>query len=347
MKKRLVAYNIDWDVDAEEIYDMLDNSTATQAAEMLEISPERYANMTTEEHHDYAYDKIHHNRLDAAEMLGLPDEVEIPEDVLEYYEITSANDDMSDITDWLSDKYGYCINGYDVKDTIMKNKDGSLTLINDNNEKITLTRKEVAELSEFFYREELKKEVLAELELAEDNYPQEVIEAVKSNDKLIKEIADDYEDTRNSCEELGYILSDTVKEYLEKEVENISTKKKLELYNTYKQEWLDENISPETAEEARKEYEDKKAEYGEDFEYSSFEEYIEDVGYGGSLYVCYEEFLDCEYQDTDWLRNHLTAEDAMRLAEIDKDFPLSMNEVKNYEWADDKPEKKKTAIERE
>ena len=347
MKKRIVAYNIDWDIDIEEMYDILDNSTVTAAAKMLEISPERYANMTTEERHDYAYDKIHHNRLDAAEMLGLPDEVEIPEDILEYYEITSANDDMSDITDWLSDEYGYCINGYDVKDTIMKNKDGSLTLINDNNEKITLTKKEVDELSEFFYWEGLKEDVLAELKLAEENYSQEIIDIVKSNDKSIREITEDYECNRNSCDGLGIILANAVGEYLEKVEKDISTKKKIELYNIYKQEWLDENISPEIAEEARKEYEDEKDEYGEDFEYSSFEEYIEDVGYGGSLYVCYEEFLDCEYKDTDWLSGHLTAKDAMKLAEYDRDFPLGKNEVENYKWADSKPAKKKTTIERE
>ncbi len=342
MKKRLVAYNIDWDVDVEEIYDMLDNSTAEKAAEMLEISPERYANMTTEERHDYAYDKIHHNHLDAAEMVGLPDEVVIPEDVLEHYGIISKDDDMSDITDWLSDKYGYCINGYEIKDTIMKNKDGSLTIINNDNKKITLTKEEIAELSEFFYQEGLKEDVLAELELAEDNYPQEVIEAVKSNDKLIEEIADDYEDRRNSCDELAIALAEAVGQYLEKE------ELKRGLYETYKQEWLDENISPEIAEEAKKEYEDEKAEYGEDFGYSSFEEYIEDVGYGGgSLYVCYEEFLDCEYQDTDWLTGHLTAKGAMKLAEYDRDFPLDKDEVKNYKWTDSKPVKKKDTIERE
>ena len=217
MKKRLVAYNIDWDVDMDEIYELLDNSTVEKAAELLEMSPERYAAMTTEERHDYAYDDVRHNRLDAAEMVGLPDEVKIPEDVLEHYGIVSKDDDMSDITDWLSDKYGYCINGYEVKDAITKNKDGSLTLINDDNKKVTLTKKEVDELSEFFYQEELKEDVLAELKLAEKNYPQEIIEAVKSDDKLIKEITEDYEDRRNSCDGLAIALAEAVGHCLEKE----------------------------------------------------------------------------------------------------------------------------------
>ena len=226
MKKRLVACNIDWDIDIEEMYDILDNSTVTQAAKMLEIPLERYDNMTTEERHDYAYDKIHHNRLDAAEMLGLPDEVVIPEDVLEHYGIVSKDDDMSDITDWLSDEYGYCIKGYEIKDAITKNKDGSLTLINDNNEKITLTKKEVDELSHFFYQERLKDDVLSELKLAEENYPQEIIEAVKSDDKFIEEITEDYEERRNSCDGLALALAEAVGHYLEKVEKNINTKKK-------------------------------------------------------------------------------------------------------------------------
>lgn len=224
---------------------------------------------------------------------------------------------------------------------IQKLEDGSLTITSGDTQ-IILSAEETAELSEFFYQEELKKDVLAELKLAEDNYPQEIIEAVKSDDKLIKEITEDYECNRNSCDELGLILGETVGQYLEKE------ELKRELYETYKQEWLDENVSPEMAEEARKEYESEKAEYGEDFEYSSFEEYVEDVGYGGgSLYVCYEEFLDSEYQDTDWLTGHLIAKDAAKLAAHDKDFPLlNEDEVKKYEWKDSKLSKSKADFER-
>jgi hypothetical protein len=223
---------------------------------------------------------------------------------------------------------------------IQKLEDGSLTVTNGDRQ-IILSAEDAAELSEFFYQERLKEDVLAELKYAEENYSQEIIETVKSDDKLIKEITEDYECNRNSCDELGLILGETVGQHLEKE------ELKRELYETYKQEWLDENVSPEMAEEARKEYESEKAEYGEDFEYSSFEEYIEDVGYGGgSLYVCYEEFIDCEYQDADWLSGHLTAKDAMRLAEYDRDFPLGENEIKNYEWKDSKPSKSKADFER-
>lgn len=97
------AYNIQWDIDVEEAYDVLDNMTAEKAAEALGISKETYANMTTEERHDYAYDLFHHNRLDLAEFMGLPEEVEIPDYV---------GTDDEDISDWLTYQFGFCHEGF-------------------------------------------------------------------------------------------------------------------------------------------------------------------------------------------------------------------------------------------
>lgn len=96
------ATNIKWDIDIEEAYELLDNMTAEQAAKALEIPKDMYANMTTEERHDYAYDAFHHNRVSLEEFVGLPDEVEIPEGLT----------DDEDISDWLSDEYGYCHEGF-------------------------------------------------------------------------------------------------------------------------------------------------------------------------------------------------------------------------------------------
>jgi len=98
---------------------------------------------------------------------------------------------------------------------IQKLEDGSLTVTNGDRQ-IILSAEEAAELSEFFYWEGLKEDVLAELKYAENNYSQEIIEAVKSNDKLIKEITEDYECNRNSCNELGLILAEAVGQGLEK-----------------------------------------------------------------------------------------------------------------------------------
>lgn len=97
------AYGIKWDIDVEDAYGKLDDMTSEKAAEALGIPKEKYANMTTSERHDYAYDAFHHNKVDLAEFMGLPDEVEIPE---------SVGTDDEDISGWLSDQYGYCHGGF-------------------------------------------------------------------------------------------------------------------------------------------------------------------------------------------------------------------------------------------
>ena len=101
-----IAYDIQWDIDMDEVYELLDDMTAEKAAKALEISVERYSNMTTEERHDYAFDVFHHCPALLDEFVGLPDEIDIPE---------ALNDD-EDIADWLSDKYGYCHRGFQIKD---------------------------------------------------------------------------------------------------------------------------------------------------------------------------------------------------------------------------------------
>ena len=99
------AFNIKWMIDLDEVYEKLDDMTAKKASEELGISYDTYANMTTEERHDYAYDLFHHNRVSLDEFMGLPDEVEIPEPL-------QRNDE--DISDWLSDEYGFCHEGFQL-----------------------------------------------------------------------------------------------------------------------------------------------------------------------------------------------------------------------------------------
>lgn len=110
-KSKFVAYEIDWDIGIEDIYNLLDDMECREAAEFLGISIDEYANMSVTDRHDYAYDDFHHNRLDWEPYFNLPDEVEIPDE----FEITSTDDDMQYVTDWLSDTYGFCIKGYKVK----------------------------------------------------------------------------------------------------------------------------------------------------------------------------------------------------------------------------------------
>jgi hypothetical protein len=109
---KFIAYDIDWNYEIEEVSAQLDNLTYENAAARLGIPKDRYANMTTDERLDYALDVLRHNKTTVADFFNLPEEVEIPEEL----EITDINDDMSDVTDWLSDEYGFYINGYQVKE---------------------------------------------------------------------------------------------------------------------------------------------------------------------------------------------------------------------------------------
>ena len=107
---KVIAYNIQWDIDIDDAYERLDEMTAEKAAEELEIPANKYANMTTEERHDFAYDLWHHSPATLEEFMGLPDEVEIPEELGGPGEYLGE-----DIADWLSDTFGFCHKGFDIK----------------------------------------------------------------------------------------------------------------------------------------------------------------------------------------------------------------------------------------
>ena len=99
------AFNIDWDIDIDEIYEVVDDKSVQFMSELLGVSEDRYANMTTEERHELVYDDYMHNRLDIEALFGLPYEVEIPDYV-------GNDEDM--ITDFLSYEYGFCFRNYDL-----------------------------------------------------------------------------------------------------------------------------------------------------------------------------------------------------------------------------------------
>ena len=98
------AVNIQWDIDINEAITALDEMPAEKAAKAIELSYDRYANMTTEERHDYAYDFFHHRPAALEEFMNLPNEVEIPTEITE----------EEDIANWLSDTYGFCHAGFEL-----------------------------------------------------------------------------------------------------------------------------------------------------------------------------------------------------------------------------------------
>ena len=101
----LVAYNILWDVDMESIMDAFDSMTVEEASAELGIPTSHYSNMTTEERHDFIYDRYHHHSADKAEFMELPNEVYLPKELV--WE--------DDISDYLSDEYGYCHEGFNLR----------------------------------------------------------------------------------------------------------------------------------------------------------------------------------------------------------------------------------------
>ena len=111
------AVNILWDIDEDEAIEKLDSMKAEDAAAALEVPKDAYTNMSSEERHDYAYDYFHHRNGALAEFLELPVEVEIPHEIADDPEYKDNPDWMSeDIANWLSDTYGYCHEGFELKD---------------------------------------------------------------------------------------------------------------------------------------------------------------------------------------------------------------------------------------
>lgn len=110
-KNVVVAYDIDWDVDASEITEALDImrvfDAAKKASEIFGISETHYVNMHTDERHDAIYDALRHSPGMGDDFFNLPRAILIPEEVW-----IEGADDNDVITDWLSDEYGFCINGY-------------------------------------------------------------------------------------------------------------------------------------------------------------------------------------------------------------------------------------------
>ena len=95
----MTVYDIIWDVDDADVFAVLDEMTVHRAAEALCLPISTYANMTTEERHDYAADL---SRLEKQDIMNLPEDAVVPDGMTDY----------DDISDWLSDEYGFCHLGF-------------------------------------------------------------------------------------------------------------------------------------------------------------------------------------------------------------------------------------------
>lgn len=79
-------------------------------------------------------------------------------------------------------------------------------------------------------------------------------------------------------------------------------------YELYKQNWIDTHITPEMRLKAlRKYYQYVDECLGNTEPYDSFEDWIYEQGYeGGILYVSFDEFLDNEFQDKEYMKELLS-----------------------------------------
>ena len=89
-------------------------------------------------------------------------------------------------------------------------------------------------------------------------------------------------------------------------------------YELYKLNWeYDHNITVKTKASLLKDYfanlVDKTSDY-------TFSDYIEEFGYDGDLYVCYEEFCDTEYHDKEYMCSLLDNEDLITMYYKDVDI---------------------------
>ena len=78
-------------------------------------------------------------------------------------------------------------------------------------------------------------------------------------------------------------------------------------YELYNQDWIDTHTTKEMRMNVLRSYYTYVQDcIEEDFDIDSFEEYLWGGGYGeGEIYVCYDEFLDNEYLEKDYIKELL------------------------------------------
>lgn len=69
-------------------------------------------------------------------------------------------------------------------------------------------------------------------------------------------------------------------------------------YELYKVDWKHSHITKDREMDTIKDYYEGLVECDIDYTY---EDYLEEFGYNGELYVCYEEFCDEEYYDKEYI----------------------------------------------
>ncbi len=94
-------------------------------------------------------------------------------------------------------------------------------------------------------------------------------------------------------------------------------------YDLYVQAWLDEHTTPELRLQSIRNYYRYAQECTVDkSEPESYKDWLSEIGFNGSTYVCYEEFCEMEYHDKDYIRE--------LLGEDDKLIEIYYKDIENY-----------------
>lgn len=99
------AINIQWDIGPDDFMAALFAMKPEETAEFFNMPVEKYTDMTIGQMRKCAGQKFEKDKSQALEIIGLPSSVDIPDHM---------KMDAETISDWLSDTYGFCHNGFEI-----------------------------------------------------------------------------------------------------------------------------------------------------------------------------------------------------------------------------------------
>ncbi len=109
------------------------------------------------------------------------------------------------------------------------------------------------------------------------------------------------------CNTWNETIAAAIKDYEEHVILSLEQDASIEIiaYQKYKKDWLQQrNYKEDIFDEIKTGYEQECKEHGKT---QSFEQYFEEYGIYGEIYCCFDEFLDNEYQDEEYMKDLLTA----------------------------------------
>jgi hypothetical protein len=111
---KLVAYNIDWFIYFGDAYEKLDTLSSKEIGDALNIPENKLKHMNRSQIHKCAYDLWRYYPAKLQEAMGLPDKVEIPDEIID--DVNEYDEEVIEeiITEYLSGTYGFLVNGYSL-----------------------------------------------------------------------------------------------------------------------------------------------------------------------------------------------------------------------------------------